>query len=275
MSTTLSGTIRENTIVRHMSVRAAAVASAGASADPVDLAAVVEKAIWALPDGVARLKKYLLATGFDPVAAGKIDRLTHGGGGELYIEICDFQYSPGSTQFNPMVIAQSVFTNPTNAEITEQFSYSKTLTDTFMFKFTEGLKIGTSAKFKAGLPLVGEGEVAVSGEVSFGAEQQWTSTESKTWTASLSIKIPAQQRIRVTASLSLAKITASFTCKARVTGCPGYLVGTGTKENDACMDVVMPLGAFFPDPAELPFQQLSGTLTGSEGVNVVVLTENV
>lgn len=68
----------------------------------------------------------------------------------------------------PELVDQKEIDNSSAATVTEQFSYTKTTTDTFAFSFTEGLKVGVSAKFKAGIPVAGT-EWTVSGELSFSA----------------------------------------------------------------------------------------------------------
>ena len=62
----------------------------------------------------------------------------------------------------PELVDQKEIDNSSAATVTEQFSYTKTTTDTFSFSFTEGLKVGVSAKFKAGVPVAGT-EWTVSG----------------------------------------------------------------------------------------------------------------
>ena len=48
----------------------------------------------------------------------------------------------------PELVDQKEIDNSSAATVTEQFSYTKTTTDTFAFSFTEGLKVGWSAKFQ-------------------------------------------------------------------------------------------------------------------------------
>jgi hypothetical protein len=109
---------------------------------------------------------------------------------------------------SPVVLKEASFKNPTGASITETVNYGRRYTDSYEWSITAGIKIGAAAKFTAGLPLVGEGEVSTSVELSFSGGFKNTKSEEVSFTGSVQIQVPAQTSVKAKAILALSKVDA-------------------------------------------------------------------
>jgi Clostridium epsilon toxin ETX/Bacillus mosquitocidal toxin MTX2 len=97
----------------------------------------------------------------------------------------------------PVMLDETQVKNPTPATITRTINYSKTVTDSYEWNITAGLKVTASAKFTAGLPIVGQGEVTTSAELSVSGGYKNTHTESVTFNGSVQAQIPAQTSVDI------------------------------------------------------------------------------
>lgn len=170
----------------------------------------------------------------------------------------------------PEVVAQSDLRNPTPATISDQFSYSKKMTDTFTFAFTEGIKVGVSAKFTAGVP-VAKTEWTVSGEINFSATQTKTATNETTWTKTTTINVPANTKVHVTGLVSFVTPMYSFTASAVIVNGKVNISAydSTTKLWD---DLIVPLEVLLPklEDRSIP---LSGSLNAKAGLRTYVELE--
>jgi hypothetical protein len=78
----------------------------------------------------------------------------------------------------PVLIREETIRNTSDGTIKRSFDYSKQTTDTYEWNVTAGLKLTAGAKASVGLPLVGEGEISTSVELSLeaGARSEHTDT---------------------------------------------------------------------------------------------------
>lgn len=79
------------------------------------------------------------------------------------------------------------FENPSNASIKQTYSQSKTMTNTFSYGFSEGLKLMYSVTMEEGIPLIAEGKETVGGEIHLDSNQQWTSSSAETYSVKRNI----------------------------------------------------------------------------------------
>ncbi len=107
---------------------------------------------------------------------------------------------------HPVVLQESQIRNPTGASVKQTVTYSRNYTDSYEWNISAGLKLGAAAKFTAGLPIVGEGEVSTSVELSFAAGFKNGHSESVTFTGSVEIQIPAQTSVAVKTILAQGKV---------------------------------------------------------------------
>ncbi len=108
----------------------------------------------------------------------------------------------------PVLLEQTNVKNPTPASVTRTINYSRAVTDTFEWSITAGLKLTASAKFKAGLPIIGEGEVTTSAELSIGGGVKSTHAETVTLSGSVAVQIPAQTDVNIKTILAQGRVDA-------------------------------------------------------------------
>jgi hypothetical protein len=220
---------------------------------------------------LARVQEYLTGTGhrdgsdYTSLYTDKAYLYTYG----VLLQNWNFtETMPG--MMVPEVVAQSDLRNPTPATISDQFSYSKKMTDTFTFAFTEGIKVGVSAKFTAGVP-VAKTEWTVSGEINFSATQTQTATNETTWTKTTTVNVPANTKVHVTGLVSVVTPMYSFTASAVVVNGKVNIAAydSATKLWD---DLIIPLEVLLPELADRSIP-LSGSLNAKAGLRTYVELE--
>ncbi len=225
------------------------------------------------PEALARVKEYLAATrhrdasAYTDLATDSPFVYTY----ELSLQDWHFQEKmPGMKV--PEVVDQTEIVNPTPATVSNQFSYSKKVADTFTFSFTEGIKVGVSAKFKAGVP-VANTEWTVSGEISFSGTQTQTTSRETTWTNTTTINVPANTKVHVDAIVSVVTPVYDFSASAVVinskVNIPAY--DSAVKSWD---DLIIPLEILLPslDDRSIP---LAGTLMAKAGLDTYIQTRTI
>jgi hypothetical protein len=187
------------------------------------------------------------------------------------ITLTNFVYQTQDPVFAPEMVSERVYENDGDTEISEDFSYSKALEESFTFGFTEGLKVGLQATVSAGLPLVGEAEVQISGEVSFEANQSWTQTETKTWEVRTTVPVPAHSTTKVQGYVRNAKIDATFSGIVRAT--KGKVL-TWFKLNDGTFtETPIPLVVLLTEDQRT--FGVGGNFEGVEGVSAYTKVEKI
>ncbi|WP_137846479.1 ETX/MTX2 family pore-forming toxin [Microbacterium sp. 2FI] len=109
---------------------------------------------------------------------------------------------------NPVLLEQTDVKNPTPASVKRTITYSTSVTDSYEWNVTAGLKLTASAKFSAGLPLVGEGEVSTSAELSFAAGYKNTHSETVSFGGSVEVQVPGQTSVSIKTLLAQGKVDA-------------------------------------------------------------------
>jgi len=223
------------------------------------------------PEALARVKKYLAATGhhdanvYTSLYTDNAYVYTY----ELSLQDWNFHETmPG--MHVPEVVDQTEIVNPTPATVSNQFSYSKKVADTFTFSFTEGIKVGVSAKFKAGVP-VANTEWTVSGEISFSGTQTQTTSRETTWTNTTTINVPANTKIHVDAIVSVVTPVYEFTASAVVINSKVNIAAYDPTAN-SWNDLIIPLEILLPslDDRSIP---LAGTLMAKAGLDTYIQTK--
>jgi hypothetical protein len=172
----------------------------------------------------------------------------------------------------PELVDQKEIDNSSAATVSEQFSYTKTTTDTFAFSFTEGLKVGVSAKFKAGIPVAGT-EWTVSGELSFSATQTQTTTTTNTWSNTVTANVPAHTKVRAVAFVSVGSPQYTFSASAVVDN--GMVqIPTWNSTAKSYDDLLIPLEVLLPTNADRSIP-LAGALAAQCGVRSYVQLDTI
>jgi len=252
-------------------VRALGAAPAGES----DPAVLMQAAIKARAGAAAltRLQQYLTQTGhphpevYTKLAADAAFLYRY----DLSVQDWRFaEVNPGVLV--PELVDQKEIDNSSAATVTEQFSYTKTTTDTFAFSFTEGLKVGVSAKFKAGIPVAGT-EWTVSGELSFSATQTQTTTTTNTWSNTVTVNVPAHTKVRAVAFVSVGSPQYTFSASAVVDN--GMVqIPTWNSTAKSYDDLLIPLEVLLPTTADRAIP-LAGALAAQCGVRSYVQLETI
>ncbi len=184
--------------------------------------------------------------------------------------ITDFQYSNIDLVTNPILAyEQSVNNSDSKVAVDVAVNYSKTLEEVFSFSFNEGINVGVSVKVKAGLPVIGQSEVTVSGEASFEASQSWSKKESRTWEASNTIRIEAGDSADIKVTINNGKINSPFTAKILMG--PQTWILYNVDSSVGATDVWVPITAVYTKEEVLNQLSIpvSGDFLGVEGVSVV------
>jgi hypothetical protein len=243
----------------------------GASVAEQDPQAIMQENIKtkAGPGALARVEQYLARTG-DPDADRYTKLYTDGALVYKYdLSVADWKFTETDKGgMVPELVDQEELDNSSAAILTEQFAYSKTLTNTFEFAFTEGIKVGVSAKFNANVPFVGGGEWTVSGELSFSGTQTDTETSSTTWSNTVTVNVPAHTKVSAIAFVNVGHPTYTFSATALVSNGTVNIPAYDSKA-ESWNDLFIPLNVLLPMPAERSIP-LSGELSAQCGVRTYV-----
>jgi Clostridium epsilon toxin ETX/Bacillus mosquitocidal toxin MTX2 len=211
---------------------------------------------------------YLSSINYRDIADLKsVDRSTVDFYDDYDLLITDFRYGTIAKSFSDAVAHEQTYSNSSPDDPLEAtFTYTYTRQDSQTFKFTEGLKVGAKAGFKAKLPLVGESSVEVSAEVSFSAEQTIATTSTTTWQFSEKITVKPETAVQAKGFIRVAKVDAPFTCNVRVAG--GKVLVWFLLKSGSYTEIPMPVTDMMTDE-ERSFV-LSGNLSGSEAADAYV-----
>lgn len=115
----------------------------------------------------------------------------------------------------PLYIPNVTSTNRTNQPNNKTLSMEYKVTDTRSFTSTVGLKIGVEVKFRAGIPIIADGQVLMSTEVS--TEQAWgkTTEETKTLEAKYEAIVPSMSRVVLRAAATQGFVDVPFSYRQR------------------------------------------------------------
>lgn len=196
----------------------------------------------------------------------------------LNTSILEFSYSNINKDTTPIIGFEETVNNSNNdANVTVTVAYTKTLEETFSFRFNEAVEISTSVTVSAGLPLIGEAEVEVSGSFSLGSEQEWTTTETRTWQVNEAVVVAAGKSAQIAGVINNGKINSQFTAKLipnNTTKIDIYInteIPNGGGWGAACG---MPISVLFTDDElenEIGAIPLSGVFNGIEGIGTDII----
>ncbi len=182
--------------------------------------------------------------------------------------ISDFAYADVTPIFTDLAADEQTYVNASPDDPLEAtFAYEFSRQDGQSFKFAEGLKVGTKAGVKAKLPFVGEANVEVSAEVSFSAEQSFTTVDTTKWSFSEKITVKPRTAVKATGYIRIAKLDAPFHCNVKVLD-GNALIQVKIKGDQLYTSWVVPIVNMMSDD-ERSFA-LSGTITGSEAAKIYV-----
>ncbi len=180
----------------------------------------------------------------------------------------------------PEILREDTITNNSGATLTHTFDYSKEKTDAYEWHVTGGLKLTAGAKATVGLPLVGEGEVSTSVELSIEGGSTTTHSETVAWKDSGTIEVPPHTSVLAQAVLASADVAnVPFTANMYAFGQVGCLIRTGTDQTTwewADLDAGGWYNPNFQRLSKLPLDPkdreftIEGTFSGSVGFYVAI-----
>lgn len=150
---------------------------------------------------------------------------------QVKLKLVTIDYMDLQPHLGTVVLRENTISNDSPATVTKGFDYSKEVTDTFAWHITGGLKVGGGAKATVGLPLVGEGEINTSVELSVEGGSVTTHSETVTWKDSTSVEVPPYTDIHVRATISTGTVSdVSFKGHVIAYGNVGAYVHYGTDD---------------------------------------------
>jgi Clostridium epsilon toxin ETX/Bacillus mosquitocidal toxin MTX2 len=132
--------------------------------------------------------------------------------------------------------------NDSDSEQTSTVSGSQTVSETAGWSNALGVKAGIATSFKAGFPILAEGKVTVSAEISNTYSWNASTTKSKTWSFSTPVKVPPHQVMQVLVTVTMSTIAVPFTMTGTVIfksgmKVPGRIGGVFTGSNSYDLNV--------------------------------------
>lgn len=100
---------------------------------------------------------------------------------------------------------------PSDADMVTRYSLDRTSTSSFTFGFTQGFKLGYSMQVAVSLPAGIGVTQTLQTELSFGANQSKTTTESVRWTGTVELTIPAGKTATFSTTLYSVEYSTDFT----------------------------------------------------------------
>ncbi|WP_026927131.1 ETX/MTX2 family pore-forming toxin [Granulicoccus phenolivorans] len=205
----------------------------------------------------------------------------------LHLIEIDYDDFAGHLTKTPTVLSEAEFDNAADATITHQISYSKQITDTYEWDVRSGLKLTAGGKVTVGLPLIGEGELSTSAEVSFEGGYKSGHTETVTYAGEDTITVPPHTSLKAQELLSVGKLTGvPFKATVQAYGQVGVQLGWGSGVDGPTKIWFwgdLDTGKGWTDPGLRPLKKLplesadrlftfSGVFGGSVGMYVHVTT---
>lgn len=186
-------------------------------------------------------------------------------------QITNFTYSELHDIPTPVIAYDATCRNESaTASQDVEISYAKELSESYNFSFSEEIKLGAKASFKAGLPFIGEARTEIWGEISAGATQGWSKTETRTWTGKITVHLAAGDSAHIEVAISNDTINSGFNAQAVLA--PGVWLmvhGYTTPDHSSGVDCWLLVDAVFTndeiDAAAVP---ISGHFKGVEGVSM-------
>jgi len=108
------------------------------------------------------------------------------------------------------ISVQQWIDNDSSIEQTIEADVSLSSTSSYTTEITAGIKIGTTVKGKAGVPILAEGEVSVSMELNFSYTGKWTTSNEKTFTLKQPVRIAPRTSMAAIITASRAEVVIPF-----------------------------------------------------------------
>jgi len=146
----------------------------------------------------------------------------------------------------PEISSRQWIDNDSSIEQTVQAEVSLKSTSSYTTEITTGIKIGTTVKGKAGVPILAEGEVSVNTEVNFSYTGKWTTSNEKTFTLKQPVRIPPRTSMAAIVTASRAELVIPFEADIVITG--DFFVRFNKNMRDGGSEWAFPVGNILISP---------------------------
>lgn len=182
--------------------------------------------------------------------------------------------------YSKSVMTKKVMDNKSNTVQSFSFTYDESTQDVFSFGFTEGVTLGSQISVGATIEIIEIGQ-SFSMEMSLEANQQWTTTNQRTWSESYTIEVPAQTKIEVSSYIDDGFVESEFEAELKISKVVVILEFIGDMEFDdrePIRNMRMPFSLSYDItklPKELIFYNITGVLSASIGIQSAIDVEQL
>lgn len=140
-------------------------------------------------------------------------------GNQCEVNYKDIEYSNFSEDPSDGVLAaDQILINSTSIQQSETFSWSKSLTNTFTWSITEAIKITSKLSFSVGIPVIAEGKIEESVEISVSATETTTITGTTTWSISEPVIVPPNTKVECLSVVNQNTASLDFSATGEIVG---------------------------------------------------------
>jgi hypothetical protein len=198
-----------------------------------------------------------VGSGSDRTVCKQIDKVLEFAGNSISYDMANAQITSATAE----TLDKVTNTNLTNVQQSTTISGDKTVTESYGWKHTEGIK--ASLKTKVGIPLIGESEITIEGSLSF--EQSGSTTTARKFAWSQPVIVPAKSKVVATVAITKTALTVPYTLSgnfvyASGTLVPGTTSGVFTGVNGHDLNVTLAQFNLDGTPAARPVEQPPASL---------------
>lgn len=112
-----------------------------------------------------------------------------------------------------------VVDNNSRGSLSRKITVSEKMTNEFSWGLHESMKVFSTVTGKVGVPFLAEGKVSAGFELNFAANQNWRSSEEKTFELSYDISVPPNSQLKISAWYDLVRgVSMDYTAMAEING---------------------------------------------------------
>jgi hypothetical protein len=193
-----------------------------------------------------------VGSGSDRTLCKQIDKVVEFAGNSISYDMANAQLTGATAE----TLDKVTNTNLTNVQQSTTISGDKTVTESYAWKHTQGIK--ATLKTKVGIPFIGESEITIEGSLSF--EQSGTSTTAHKFAWSQPVIVPAKSRVVATVAITKTTLNVPYMLSGNFVYASGALVpgtsgGLFTGVNGHDLNVMLAQFNLDGTPAAKPVEQ--------------------
>jgi len=116
----------------------------------------------------------------------------------------------------PQVVGESVqdITNTTTVQQQNTFTFEIDYSETQKWSATFGIKVGVQASINSGIPIISEGKIQISTEISFSYTWGTEHTTTRKYTSAIPVNVPPNSHVIARAAASTAQVSVPYSADA-------------------------------------------------------------